>query len=215
MNPIYSLKGCGVSFRENVLFSDLSFDIHEGDFLTITGPSGSGKSTLLQILLGFKAPDTGKVYFFGSSLTSKRLHELRKRVAVVFQEPTLSEETVRQVLLAPFQYKQNHDKRPTAQILITELETVGLTANYLDKEVATLSGGEKQRLALVRALLLQRPILILDEISSALDEANRDTVFSLLKSRNQTTVVVSHDRSWVEKSSRVLTLTKGGHYENS
>lgn len=214
MNPLFQIENCSLSFKEKELFCNLSFVVNSGDFLTIAGPSGSGKSTLLQMLLGFREPQKGCILFQGHELKGSTLRNLRSQVAVVFQEPRLLEESVQETLLAPFHFKQNRTSKPSEEDMKSELTAVGLPPEFLKKEIAKLSGGEKQRIALVRALLLKRPILILDEISSALDVACKDLIFEYLMRKSITTIAVSHDKDWINNSPIVLDLEKGAVYDN-
>lgn len=214
MIPVFQIEKCAQSFKEKKLFHNLSFTVNSGDFFTISGPSGSGKSTLLQILLGFREPQEGRVRFKGDELAGTTLKKLRSQVAVVFQEPRLLEDSVEEALLAPFHFKQNRTSKPSVEEMQAELKAVGLPEEYLIKEITKLSGGEKQRVALVRALLLKRPVLILDEISSALDVGSRDTIFAYLKQKSTTTIVVSHDKEWIKNSPQVLDLEEGAVHDN-
>ncbi|MBI9016544.1 MAG: ATP-binding cassette domain-containing protein [Phycisphaerae bacterium] len=204
--PIFSAESCSVITGDKTILAPISFSIGVGDFVAITGPSGSGKSTLLQLLLGFMPTSTGQLLFKGQELTISLLSELRSQTAVVFQEPVLDGQNVYDALIQPFSYKHNHLAKPQAAQLKAEMQAVGLDDIELNQTVTTLSGGEKQRLALVRALLLSRPILILDEISSALDSVNRDRIHKLLAQRKHTVIAVSHDPVWLQRSSSILEL---------
>lgn len=212
MKNIFSVNRCSMSMGGSSLFTNLSVDFPESSFTTVSGPSGCGKSTLLQLLLGFLRPSSGNITFMGEELTTQRLSFLRQQVSVVFQEPSLQGDTVEEALMAPFLYKQNKTIRPSKSVLVQTLNDLNLTEEYLNKSNSKLSGGEKQRIALARALLLNRPVMILDEVSSALDALNRDLVFRLLNERKQTTIIVSHDKEWIEKSEHLLTLSKGGNH---
>lgn len=206
MGRLFHIDNCSVKIDGKTILTPLTLDILKGDFVTITGASGSGKSTLLQLLLGFREPSQGKISYLEVPIKGSQLSKLREDVAVVFQEPPLSGTTVEEVLLLPFSYKCNKKNHPDTEEVVRTLKSVGLSEALLKQSPSNLSGGEKQRIALVRALLLNRPILILDEISSALDAQNRDTIHRLLSSPKRTVIVVSHDKEWIEKSAKVVTL---------
>lgn len=206
METLFKAENCSVTVEGKTILAPLSISINRGDFLTITGESGTGKSTLLQVILGFREPSAGTITYCGKNIEGKQLEKLRSDVSVVFQEPPLSGETVEEVLLLPFTYKKNRGQRPDKEALEESLISVGLATELLTQDPTVLSGGEKQRIALARALLLQRPVLVLDEISSALDAQNRDRIFTLLKEHSQTVIVVSHDTEWIAKSTNLLTL---------
>jgi ABC-type iron transport system FetAB ATPase subunit len=209
-STLFSLDNCSVKSGDKTILAPLSFTVDTGDFVTITGPSGVGKTTLLQLLLGFVPPSTGRVRFRGQPLVPSLLKPLRRETAVVFQEPVLNGQTVRGFLLQPFSYKQNRDMLPSAERIASELAIVGLGQIELEGPVKTLSGGEKQRLALVGALLLDRPVLILDEVTSALDRSYRDRVQETLFEREATVIAVSHNAGWIKHSPRVLQLRAAG-----
>jgi putative ABC transport system ATP-binding protein len=203
---VYSLQGVGVSIGETILLSPVNLQIEQGDFLTIAGPSGSGKSTLLQVLLGFTEPTMGSVFFEGQLVGSKILPYLRSQLAVVFQEPVLAGDTVLSALQEPFTYKANAHLQWNQKSCDVLLEQLGLQRVALNDTVKNLSGGEKQRLALIRALMLGRPILLLDEVTSALDGNYRDIVQNILLERQITVIAVSHDTHWIANSPKVFTL---------
>ncbi len=209
-STIFSLDNCSVTSGEKPLLAPLSFTVETGEFVTITGPSGVGKTTLLQLLLGFVPPSTGQMRFRNRPLGPPLLKELRRQTAVVFQEPVVNGHTIRGFLHHPFSYKQNRAALPDPGRIASELAMVGLGQIDLDGPVETLSGGEKQRVALVGALLLDRPVLVLDEVTSALDGSHRDRVQKTLIERGSTVVTVSHDPAWIERSPRVLQLQVTG-----
>lgn len=213
MEVLFRVENCSVTIADKTILTPLSIDINRGDFLTITGESGTGKSTLLQLILGFREPTNGTITYLGKKLIGKQLDRLRSDTAVVFQEPPLSGESIEEILLLPFSYKKNRGHTPSKETLEQTLISVSLPTSILKQRPEVLSGGEKQRIALARALLLNRPILVLDEISSALDAQNRDRIFQLLQKNSQTVIVVSHDKEWIEKSTKLLTL-KGANDGN-
>ena len=205
-SPIFSVMNCAVKSGERTILAPLSFEVDEGDFITVTGASGSGKSTLLQFLLGFLAPSYGQFMFRQEVLTPTRLNQLRLETAAVFQEPLLLGDTVREALLKPFTYCCNRGVSLSHDRIASELRTVGLLHLDLNLPVTQLSGGEKQRVALTTALLLNRPVLLVDEVTSALDANHRDRVQSHLIGRGITVVAVSHDPTWIERSPKVVKL---------
>lgn len=204
---VFSVLGCAVTSGGRTILAPLSFQVDEGDFMTITGPSGSGKSTLLQLLLGFLAPTAGQVLFRRAALTPARLSQLRLESAAVFQEPLLQGNTVQEALLKPFTYSCNRGVSPSPDRVTSELRSVGLSHLDLNLPVTRLSGGEKQRVALATALLLNRSVLIVDEVTSALDASLRMKVQSHLIERGITVVSVSHDPTWIARSQRVVKLS--------
>lgn len=178
------------------LFSNLSLTLDSGEKALVKAPSGFGKSTLLRCLLGFVPISAGKVSIFGSELTSLSAWQLRSRMAYVDQEPDLGDDTVETALSRPFNYKRNRHL-PLDPARVTELmHRINLPDSLRSKKITSLSGGEKQRIALISALLLDRDILLLDEPTSALDEETAFSVARLLREMKELTILaVSHDPS--------------------
>ena len=174
------------------VLTDISFGVERGGALTLVGPSGSGKSSLLRCLNRLEEPTGGSVLFDGRAITEWDPRELRRRAALVLQTPVLFEGTVRDnlSLRAPKVALDFSEPR-----LRETLGEVGLEASLLDREAATLSGGEKQRVTIARALLREPQALLLDEPTSALDPPNAtlviEAVCRLRQTRGLTSVVVT------------------------
>lgn len=177
-----------------VILDDISYSLEEGEFLSITGPSGSGKSTLLKIIATILSRTEGEIRYDGKSLDAYEPTDYRKEVSYTFQTPVLFGKTVRDNLAFPYEIRKKEFDEKKA---ISYLESVGLPKGYLDKEINTLSGGEKQRVALIRNVLFQPKILLLDEVTSALDETNRRIIWKWLHEMRErsdmTIIMVSHN----------------------
>lgn len=194
-----------------VLLEGFSLHLPKGQHCTLTGPSGCGKSTLLKCLLGFWRPAAGRIELLGTRMNAASVWELRRRVAWVAQEPELGEGTVLDALQRPFGYKANKELSASLERLHGLLESFLLGEEILDQPVARLSGGEKQRIAMIAALLLERPILLLDEASSALDATSRQAVAGYLARRTSTTILsVSHNPENFQLGGPVIELRSNG-----
>ncbi len=144
--------------------------------------------------------------------TSKSLiHYLTVRKwPIFFQNATLFDQTVRDNVSFPYEIREKEfdEEKCTAM-----LERVKLDRSYLDKPIKDLSGGEKQRVALVRNLLFQPEVLLLDEVTSSLDAENKEIIYSMLDELNEkesiTILSVTHDEREIDKADRVLTITNG------
>ncbi len=202
---IFGLENCGVSIGNKVILAPQTFSVNDGDFITISGRSGAGKSTLLQLFLGFMQPTTGRIFFRGQSMACIEVNRLREDIAVVFQEPVLMGDHVFDVIYEPFSYKLNHNIRPAKKVVDDWFEKFELNIG-LETKIAGISGGEKQRIALIRALLMQRSILILDEVTSALDDVHRALVFDIISKSGMTVISVSHDSVWIDNSPKNIVL---------
>ena len=193
------------------ILTDISFVVNRGDSLTLVGPSGSGKSTLLRCLNRLVEPTGGSIRFDDRDITSLDPLELRRRAALVLQTPVLFEGTVGDNL-------RMQPARAAADLsaarLLRGLAEVGLDAGFLDRDGTTLSGGEKQRVTIARALLGDPGALLLDEPTAALDPPNVavlvDTVSELRRSRGLTIVVATHQPELLHRlGGHVLYLVNG------
>ncbi|MCI0143944.1 ABC transporter ATP-binding protein [Arthrobacter bambusae] len=199
-------------FRGHEIISDLSLKVHSGEIVAITGPSGSGKTTVLNMLGLLDRPDRGEIKLFGRRAPhpgsrSARLH-LRLRLGYLFQNYALIDNaTVTENLkiaqtYTPGTRKEKSDSRASA------MERVGLDLDP-NRKVYELSGGEQQRLAIARLILKPCQMILADEPTGSLDNANRDHVLTLtrtLAEAGKAVIVVTHDDSVSGRSDRHITL---------
>jgi putative ABC transport system ATP-binding protein len=189
------------------VLKNLSLSVFHGDKVTLTGPSGSGKSTVLRCILGLVMPDSGTMTILGEPVTRHNIWQKRRHIAYVAQEPDLGAGSVKEVIETPFTYRANAGLRDNLTRLPSIMERFNLPQPLLDKQITRLSGGEKQRVALVIAVLLDRPIVLLDEASSALDTKNKQAVAEYFRQAENTTVLsVAHDSEWLGFANRVVAM---------
>jgi putative ABC transport system ATP-binding protein len=159
----------------------------------IVGPSGGGKTTLLRILNRMTTPDTGRVLFFGQSIEQMDPVHLRRRVVMLTQMPVIFAGTVRENLLIGSRLAEKEEPEDGAIAAI--MSRVGLGKD-LSADAARLSGGEKQRLALARVMLMDPQVMLLDEPSASLDEQTEIRIFDLVtefcRERCKTLIMVTH-----------------------
>lgn len=202
------VKQVSYQIDEKQLLTEISFEVQQGEFVTLTGPSGSGKSTLLKIIASLVTATSGEIYLDGQAQTSFRLNEYRQEVSYCFQQPSLFGKTVRDNLIFPFTVRnQPFDE----ELALHYLQKVAL-ASFLDKKVTELSGGEKQRIALIRNLLFLPKILLLDEVIVGLDAENKQIIYQLLhflQEKGVTLIQITHDAEEISQASRILVLEKG------
>ncbi|MBE0537519.1 MAG: amino acid ABC transporter ATP-binding protein [Phycisphaerae bacterium] len=187
------IQNITLAYGQETVIRDFSLSIEAGQKIAIRGSSGSGKSSILRSLLGFVRPRQGRIVIDGTELNRHTVWPLRGRMGYVPQEADLGDARVGALVERPFSFRANAALRGNLRRLPEMLERFGLSQAILAKEMPALSGGEKQRIALIMTLLLDRPILLLDEISSALDAQSTETVVNLLAGSSQTVVLVSHD----------------------
>jgi ABC-type methionine transport system ATPase subunit len=189
----------------------VSFRLARGEALVLVGPSGSGKSTLLRALNRLVEPTSGALRFAGRDVRAIDPCELRRRVALVMQTPVMFEGTVEENLRArPKGTAGDFSERRLSEVVVE----VGLEAAVLGRDAASLSGGEKQRVTIARALLRDPDVFLLDEPTSALDPPNAalvvDAVARLREQRGLTIVAVTHQPELVRRiGGRLLYLVKG------
>ncbi len=207
--PLLQFDNVTVRRGGKPILQELSFSLYSGEKLALTGPSGAGKSSVLYLILGFLQPADGAIFFKGEPYSASTVQRIRSTIATVLQEPVAGGATVRESLLFPFSYKHNRSDQPDEHTVCSTLESLGLSTAILQHPVAEISGGEKQRIALARALLLHRDILLLDEITSALDDVAKSKVYELLDRLQYTVLSVTHDPGWIARCDRIIRLESG------
>lgn len=185
-----------------------------GEKVGLRGASGCGKSSLLKSAVGLFPLAAGEVVVDGVSLSPATAGAVRARVAFVGQEPALGAETVRDALLLPFRFKAHRDRRPAERRLLETLDSLLLPASIMEKACARVSGGEKQRVAMARALLMGKTIFLVDEITSALDPESKRVAMEALFRPELTMLSVSHDPEWLARCDRVVSF-EGGRLEEA
>ncbi len=198
--------------------ADVSFSLSTGRILGVVGESGSGKTTLVRALLRLIPTATGAVSFKQIdwlALKGRELARVRRRIGVVSQNPFLSlspRHSIAQILIEPL--LADGQARPFEARLQSALEAVGLPRDYLPRKAASLSGGQAQRIAIARALILNPDLLILDEATSALDVSVQAQVLNLLMDIRERTnismIFVSHDLAVVQHISDDLLVMHEG-----
>jgi ABC-type Fe3+/spermidine/putrescine transport system ATPase subunit len=186
-----------------------SFEVKAGTTTALLGPSGGGKSTLLNILGGLEKPDTGQVYLNDELLTTKRA---RTYITAVFQTPYLLRGTVMRNVAYGLRLR-HVPKAEQRERVANVLRLVGLEG-FEKRSVAALSGGEAQRIALARALVLEPTVLLLDEPLSSLDEKLKRYLSyefaRILDELKMTAVYVTHDRGEAKAVAHALAVMKDG-----
>ncbi|MEE9367847.1 MAG: ATP-binding cassette domain-containing protein [Pontiella sp.] len=190
--------------HQQLLLEQVSLQMATGDKVVICGPSGSGKSSLLKATVGALPLSGGKVRVEGKELSAQTVAEIRAGIAFIGQEPELCAERVHEALLLPFKFKTHRHNTPNKYQILEYLERLQLPEAILNKPCNRISGGEKQRIVIIRALLLGKSIFLADEVTSALDPESRATVMTELFRPEITLLSVSHDPEWICACSRLV-----------
>ena len=198
--------------------TNLTLRVKPGEMIALVGPSGSGKSTLINLAIGFLRPQSGLISFDGNDLSKYDLRAARKFISVVPQESVLFDGSVRENItygLGDLSDKTVIDALTAANAIdFVEALPEGVDT-IVGERGARISGGQKQRLAIARALIRNPRILVLDEATSALDSESERSIQKALESlmANRTTFVVAHRLSTVQKADTILVLQEGNLVE--
>lgn len=212
--PLVIVRDLVRTFGETAVLDGVSFEVDAGEFVAISGPSGSGKTTLLHLLAALDRPDAGTIRVGGNDVV--RLHRLteyrRNEIGLVFQLHNLIPRLTasQNVALALFGTGLGH--RDRARRATDLLATVGLE-HHADSKPPTMSGGERQRVAVARALANEPKLLLADEPTGSLDDDSAALVLDLFddlrRSMGLTMLAASHDPRLNDRADRLLRLSDG------
>ena len=197
-----------------VALDNISFEVEEGEFIAIIGPSGSGKSTLLHSIAGLEKPTSGKVYFYDKNIYEMNKKELtilrRQKIGIIYQFynliPTLN---VEENILLPIQLdKKKVDKQKFEEIV--KFLNLDNRKKHLPNE---LSGGQQQKVAIGRALMINPTIILADEPTGNLDSKSSSEIIELLKKTNkeynQTIMMITHNMEIAKQADRIIKIEDG------
>ena len=211
LKPKLSVRNLNKSFDGKKVLNDLSFDLMEGEFLSILGPSGCGKTTLLRILIGLETADNGQILKGSKEISG--LSSFERGMGIVFQNYALFPNMT---VLQNVEYAlslRKETKKQAREIALRTLEQVGLL-DQKNKRPNQLSGGQQQRVAIARTLATNPDIILLDEPISALDVTNREIMKAELKALqkkfNVTMLFITHDQEEAFfLSDRIMVMDQG------
>ncbi len=210
------IRGACASYGRVTVLKGVDLTLSKGEVVALIGPSGSGKSTVLRMIMGLTPPTEGEICLDGDEVNYRNaasLRRVRDRIAVVFQQYNLFQnmDVLRNVTIAPLKIK-----KVPRQVVMAEAERVLAKVGLADKLNAypdELSGGQQQRVAIARALCLNPEILLLDEVTSALDPELVNEVLDTIRdlaAEGMTMLIVSHEMAFVrEVSKRVIFMDDG------
>ena len=190
-----NFKNISLKFNDKIILNNFNLIVNAGEKILISGVSGKGKTTLLKLLLGFSTPNSGNILVDNLELNEQNINIIRNKIGYMPQSTPFLNIKVEKLIHTIFNYKENLKTKLDMSILIQTLKEFNLDSNILSKNINQLSGGEKQRLAFVIIILLDRKIWILDEITSSLDQDMKEKVINYILNTNKTVILVSHDKT--------------------
>lgn len=192
------LEQINLKLKQQPIFKNLNLHIQKNKKILLKMPSGAGKSTLLKVIMGYIPANSGRILIDGEVLDQNNIDTLRQKFAYIGQNIFFTEESVEKYIYLIFSFQKNKGIKLSNSALYKLLEKFDLDKSILKKSPSLLSGGEKQRIALILVLLLDREILLLDEITSGLDHDLKIKVIEIIKDLNKTVIVSSHDNQWLD-----------------
>ncbi len=206
----------GVRFRYGegmpYVIDGMDLTIRAGEYVAIVGKSGCGKSTLVRLLLGFETPEKGAIYYDGKDLTSIDLRSLRRRIGAVTQDGSLFQEDIYSNITISAPGLTEEDAWEAAEIagIADDIRAMPMGMKTMISEGSGgISGGQKQRLMIARAVAPKPRVLIFDEATSALDNRTQKQVSKSLDALNCTRIVIAHRLSTIKNCDRILYLEDG------
>ncbi len=197
-----------VASEEQEILSKFNVSVAKGDKVLIKGRSGIGKTTLFRLILGFRIPVSGNIYFQGEKIDPGIAWDIRKKVTHISQNSDIGEGLVRNMIEEIFSYKVNKGMLDTNELHLL-LSKLSLSKDILDKRFENLSGGEKQRIVIIISMLTKKTIFLLDEVTSSLDRSLKKTVVEMfLNNPSWTVIAISHDTEWERENVRVIDMER-------
>ncbi len=200
-DPVIELRGVSKSFGDVVVLKDIDLVFPAGESTAIIGPSGTGKSVLIKHVIGLLRPDRGQVRVFGVDMaraSERELYQVRRRMGMLFQDGALFDSlSVGENVGFPLEHHRRDLSRAQRLERVEEkLEWVGLPG-FADRSIASLSGGQRKRVGLARAIVMEPEVILFDEPNSGLDPLTSDAIDELILDMKRrlgiSFVVISHD----------------------
>lgn len=197
----------------NFVLKNLSFDIYENEYICIIGHNGSGKSTISKVLAALLMPKSGNIYIKGKKLNQNNFQELKKNIGIIFQNPDNQFVGITSEDDIAFGLENYKIKNEYIQEIIDNSAKVIDITDLLKKEAHSLSGGQKQKVAITSILSLLPSIIIFDESTSMLDPKAKEELKFLMKElqkyNNKTIISITHDMEELNTADRILFMSEG------
>lgn len=208
---ILECQNIGLIRNGQTILNNISFSLQVGDRVGILGPSGSGKSSLFRLLNLLISPTQGQILYKNKNIQKSNPIQLRRRIGYILQKPYLFGTTVQENLRYPYELL---GKKPDFAEISNYLDKVKLPQSTLEKKNTALSGGEQQRIALIRSLLIKPEIILLDEVTAALDEENTLLLENLITQEQNlhhlTLLFITHHQEQAKRLAHKILYLEGG-----
>jgi len=210
---IIEIKNLSFSYREDVpALHHVNFTIKKGEWVSILGHNGSGKSTLTKLIIGLLKADEGEIYVDNVLLNEETVHEIRRKIGIVFQNPDNQFVGVTVEDDIAFGMENLNFERDEMLNRITEYSKKVEMFEYLKKEPHLLSGGQKQRVAIAGILAMDTDIIIFDEATAMLDPKGRESIMKYIRDlyhEGKTIITITHDMKEAVNSDKIIILKDG------
>ena len=203
------LNELNLNLSGKVILENVNLEINRGDKVALFGASGAGKTSILHVMTGLYPSTHKSISINGNKLNAHTLKDWRALCSYTGQTNIFQEDSVEEILKTPFKFHSNRMIKYDRDTALNLLETLNLDPVIMNSNPTPLSGGEKQRIAIARALLLNKEVLFLDEITSALDDSNKKIVMNILSEIDSTIISISHDPQWLSFCNRHVELGSG------
>ena len=205
-----SFRNIEIAFDGKTILNGFSLDVKQGGHVVMTGPSGSGKSSILKTVTGIVVPKKGEIICDGKTVDPGNIQKIRQSICYISQKISFDpQETAEEFMMLPFTFRANRELKPQERE-ISEISKV-FSLNYEKvrlQKMSELSGGQVQRLAIARGLLLKRDIYLLDEATTGLDQKNRAALIGYFRKSGVTILSVSHDPEWIEAFDKTVDISE-------
>jgi subfamily B ATP-binding cassette protein MsbA len=213
-NIVFSNINFKYDNKEESILSSVNLDITGGKMTSLVGHSGAGKTTILNLIPRFYDPISGDINIDGQSIYKSKISSLRKNISLVSQDTTLFDDTIKKNIMYANPEATHEDMENAAKLSYADEFINKLPNKYetiIGENGLRLSGGEKQRLSIARAIIKKSPIILLDEATSSLDAEVESKIQEALTylTQNKTTIVIAHRLSTILKSDKIYVIDKG------
>lgn len=197
-------QNISLKLGKHQILDQYNLKIATGEKVVLTAPSGSGKTSLLKLIMGFIDPDQGTIRFNQTEVKPGNMQHIRSQIGYLSQDIDFPNGRVSEVFQEIFRYSANKNIRYTTGNLVEKLQLVHLPPEIIHKNTIDISGGDRQKLGWTLIMLLDRPVLLLDEPTSALEGAQKHFFIDYVLSTGKTVICSSHDPEWQHPGMRII-----------